>query len=106
MDNWEKYQSLNEDALLDEIQKISKRLFKIKPGTVMYNQIKGMLDMAEMTYRDKIAIVNLKSDTSPSMMEIGNVDGSYEQVDYSPEALLNLTVESYTKTLRGKIKKS
>lgn len=106
MDNWEKYQGLNEDALLDEIQKISKRLFKVKPGTVMYNQIKGMLDMAEMAYRDKIAIVNLKSDTSPSMMEIGNVDGTYEQVDYSPEALLNLTVESYTKTLRGKIKKS
>jgi len=106
MDNWEKYQSLNEDALLDEIQKINKRLFKVKPGTVMYNQIKGMLDMAEMAYRDKIAIVNLKSDTSPSMMEIGNIDGSYEEVDYSPEALLNLTVESYTKTLRGKIKKS
>ena len=106
MDNWEKYQGLNEDALLDEIQKISKRLFKVKPGTVMYNQIKGMLDMAEMAYRDKIAIVNLKSDTSPSMMAIGNVDGTYEQVDYSPEALLDLTVESYTKTLRGKIKKS
>ena len=105
MDNWEKYQSLNEDALLDEIQKINKRLFKLKPGSVMFNQVKGMLEMAELAYRDKLAIVKLKSDTSPRMMEIGNVEGSYEQIDYSPEALLNLTVDSYTKTLRGKIKK-
>ena len=106
MDNWEKYQTLTEDDLLDEIQKINKRLFKLKPGNSMFNQVKGMLEMAEMAYRDKVAIMRMKDDTSPNVMEIGNVESTYNEVDYSPEALLNLTVESYTKTLRGKTKKS
>ena len=105
-DNWEKYQQLNEDALLDEIQKINKRLFKLKPGSTMYDRVRGMVELAQMAYRDKIEITNLKSDNSPSVMEIGNIEGSYNEIDYTPEALLNLTVESYTKTLRGKAKKS
>ena len=62
--------------------------------------------MAEMAYSDKLATTRLKDDKSPSVLEIGNVEGTYNEVDYSPEALLNLTVESYTKTLRGKTKKS
>ena len=106
MDNWEQYQKLNEDALIDEIQKINKRLFKIKPGNPMFNQLKNMLQMAEMAYSDKLATTRLKDDKTPSVLEIGNVDSTYNEVDYSPEALLNLTVESYTKTLRGKTKKS
>lgn len=106
MDNWDKYQTLNEDDLLDEIQKINKRLFQLKPGNPMFNQVKAMLQTAEMAYRDKIAIARLNNDTSPSMMEIGNVESTYDQIDYSPEALLNLTVDSYVKTLRGKTKKS
>ncbi|MBM38678.1 MAG: hypothetical protein CMO97_06355 [Woeseia sp.] len=106
MDNWEQYQKLNEDALIEEIQKINKRLFKIKPGNPMFNQLKNMLQMAEMAYSDKLATTRLKDDKSPSVLEIGNVESTYNEVDYSPEALLNLTVESYTKTLRGKTKKS
>ena len=106
MDNWEKYQTLNEDSLIEEIQKINKQLFKIKPSNPMFNQLKNMLQLAEMAYRDKISIARMKDDKSPNMMEIGNVEGTYNEVDYSPEALLNLTVESYTKTLRGKPKKS
>ena len=106
MDNWEQYQKLNEDALIDEIQKINKRLFKIKPGNPMFNQLKNMLQMAEMAYSDKLATTRLKDDKTPNVLEIGNVESTYNEVDYSPEALLNLTVESYTKTLRGKTKKS
>ena len=85
-DNWEKYQQLNEDALLDEIQKINKRLFKLKPGSTMYDQVRGMVELAQMAYRDKIEITNLKSDNSPSVMEIGNIEGSYNEIDYTPDS--------------------
>ena len=106
MDNFDRYQKLNEDDLIDEIQKLNKRLFKIKPSNPMFNQLKNLIQMAEMGYKDKIAISRMKDDKSPSIMEIGNIEGTYNEVDYSPEALLNLTVDSYTKTLRGKPKKS
>ena len=106
MDNFDRYQKLNEDDLIDEIQKLNKRLFKIKPSNPMFNQLKNLIQMAEMAYKDKIAISRMKDDKSPSIIEIGNIEGTYNEVDYSPEALLNLTVDSYTKTLRGKPKKS
>ena len=43
MDNFDRYQKLNEDDLIDEIQKLNKRLFKIKPSNPMFNQLKNLI---------------------------------------------------------------
>lgn len=105
MDNWEKYQGLKEEELIDEIKTINTKLFRIREGTEIYNQLISMRNMAQMAYEERLAIARLKTDKSPDILEIGNISSEVNEIVYEPNELLKVTVESYFKTLRGKIKK-
>jgi hypothetical protein len=105
MDNWEKYQGLKEEELIDEIKMINTKLFRIREGTEIYNQLMSMRNMAQMAYEERLAIARLKTDKSPDILEIGNISSEVNEIVYKPNELLKVTVESYFKTLRGKIKK-
>lgn len=105
MDNWEKYQNMKEEELIDEMKLINTKLFKIREGTDIYNQLVNMRSMAQMAYEERLAIARLKTDKSPDILEIGNISGEVNEIIYKPNELLKVTVKSYFKTLRGKIKK-
>ncbi len=105
MDNWEKYQTMKEEDLIEEIKTINTKLFRIREGTDIYNQLVGMRSMAQMAYEEKLAIARLKTDKSPAVLEIGNISSEVNEIIYEPNELLKVTVKSYFKTLRGKIKK-
>ena len=105
MDNWEKYQNMKEEELVDEMKLINTKLFKIREGTDIYNQLVNMRSMAQMAYEERLAIARLKTDKSPDILEIGNISGEVNEIIYKPNELLKVTVKSYFKTLRGKIKK-
>tara|TARA_B100001105_G_C22267424_1_gene389489 strand:- start:461 stop:778 length:318 start_codon:yes stop_codon:yes gene_type:complete len=105
MDNWEKYQNMKEEELVDEMKLINTKLFKIREGSEIYNQLVNMRSMAQMAYEERLAIARLKTDKSPDILEIGNISGEVNEIIYKPNELLKVTVKSYFKTLRGKIKK-
>jgi len=105
MDNWEKYQNMKEEELVDEMKLINTKLFKIREGTEIWNQLVNMRSMAQMAYEERLAIARLKTDKSPDILEIGNISGEVNEIIYKPNELLKVTVKSYFKTLRGKIKK-
>jgi len=105
MDNWEKYQNMKEEELVDEMKLINTKLFKIREGSEIYNQLVNMRSMAQMAYEERLAIARLKTDKSPDILEIGNISGEVNEIIYKPNDLLKVTVKSYFKTLRGKIKK-
>lgn len=105
MDNWEKYQNMKEEELVDEMKLINTKLFRITEGTQIWNQLVNMRSMAQMAYEERLAIARLKTDKSPDILEIGNISGEVNEIIYKPNELLKVTVKSYFKTLRGKIKK-
>ena len=104
MDNWEKYQSLNTEKLIEEIESLNKKLFKLKPGTTMYTQINNMLSEAESAYRDKLEIARYKNDDSPDILEIGTIESETYTPDYSNENVVDLVARSYIKDLKGDVK--
>lgn len=104
MDNWEKYQSMKIDDLLTTIQDLNKKLFKMKEGTMVYSQLNAMINNAEQALQDKMALERIKGQPGSEVMNIGEIDSVVETPIYSDKELLDITVESYLKTLKGKIK--
>jgi len=103
IDNYQKYQSMSLDDLLDEIEKINKHLFKLREGTPMFNQLMSMRSLADATYKEKSLLAMQKSNKNPpsEILDIGEIDSVEYTPDYDDDTILNNVVESYTKTLRS-----
>jgi len=91
---------LSEEKVLAEIEKLNKRLFKTKPGNPMYNQLMDMLRTAESAYQDILFKNRVKSEDI--VMDIGEMESTVTEPDYSKDELLDVIVTSYTKDLREK----
>lgn len=103
MDNWEKYQAMSPDKLMNEMERINKMMFKINPDHPMYSQLEVLRNSAESAYRDKIAIAQLEAHKGElnQALEIGNIESSVNSIDYNKE-ILDVLVTSYTRNLRNK----
>lgn len=95
MDYYTQIQGLAEDKLVSEIEKINKKLFMMNPGSGMYNQLLGMLEIAQ-TALAEIGYTRRIKDKSDSIIEIGTVEEHIVTPDYSTDELLNAVVEQYT----------
>lgn len=102
-DNYIKYQSMNVDDLLDEIEKINKTLFRLKEGTPMFNQLMSMRTLADQTFREKSVVAMQKAQKTPpsEILDIGEIESVEYTPNYNEDEVLNNVVESYTKTLRS-----
>ena len=90
---------LEEDKLLEEIEKVNKKLFKARPGPIQ-DQLMEMLRVCQSAYQDIQYKRNIKSEDS--VMEIGEMESTEEMPDYSKKELLDIMVTSYTKDLGKK----
>ena len=105
MDNWEKYQGMKIDELMNTIQDLNKKLFKMKEGTMVYSQLSSMIHNAEQALKDKMALEKIKGQPGSEVMNIGEIDSTVETPEYSDQELLDVTVQAYLKTLKGKVQK-
>lgn len=90
---------MKEDALLDEIESLNKRLFKMSSGP-MRDQMMMVIDQAQMAYQEKQIKKRIK--VEDTVLDIGYVDSEVIETNYSSEEMLNIMVQSYTKSTSEK----
>ena len=90
---------LPEDKLLEEIEKVNKKLFKAKSGPIQ-DQLMEMLKICQSAYQDIQYKRIIKSEDT--VMEIGEMESTEETPDYTKKELLDIMVTSYTKDLKDK----
>lgn len=100
MDKWEEYQAMSADKLMSEIEKMNKILFRINGSSPMFNQMQGMIDVANQVLQDKFALARLEGEENASTsIEIGNIDSEVNHIDYDQD-IMNVVVDSYVSKLR------
>lgn len=93
-DYYEHLQSMTEEKIVAEIQKLNNQLFKMDPNNPMFEQIMNMLDMANHTYND-IVVTSRFKDAKDEAMDIGYMESEESTPDYSKQELLDAVVTAY-----------
>ena len=93
MDQFFKYLEMKEDALLDEIEVLNKRMFKMKSGP-MREQMMQVIQQAQQAYAEQQMRKRVK--TEDTVMEIGAIESEVINTKYDSTELLNIMVDSYT----------
>ena len=88
--------SMTEDKLHDEIRMIYDRLFVTNPASPVYDQLQGMLEMAQDALGDQHASRHSNPE-SDGVINIGEIDSVVNEIDYSKQELLDILVTSYIK---------
>lgn len=85
---------MDEDALLDEIEMLNKKLFKIRSNQSIRQQILDMLRTAEGFYKE--AQMKKRLSKGDEIIEIGSIQSTVSEPEYTNEELLNIIVTEYT----------
>lgn len=94
-DYYEHIQSLGEDKVHEEIRKLYDRLFKTSQTSPVYQQLLSMLDIAEQALQEHHQLRKIKKEDT--VIEIGNIESTVNQIDYSKQELLDIMVTEYRK---------
>jgi hypothetical protein len=94
MDYYIKLTTLDKDKLLSEIEHISDKLFKCKPGSSVHQQLLQMYGEAQQMYEEKL-FVERQGQQADTAMDIGEIDSVVITPDYSDEEIITITVDSY-----------
>ena len=94
-DYWQKIQDMNQDKVLSEIETLTKRLFRLPEGSPMWQQVNGMLDEAQLRHRDLLEFQRAEIDTTPEIIEIGEIDTTVYTPDYTKEELVHNIASFY-----------
>lgn len=86
--------TMSEDKLSQEIEKLNKRLIKTDSGSPIYNQLLSMLELAESAYQESIIKKSIKSEST--VINIGDIESTVTEPDYSQQDLLIALVQEYT----------
>lgn len=95
MDYYVKYHEMDEDKLLDEIEVLNKRAFKIR-NSALRNQLLDMIKVAQEAYKEKQYVKKFK-DAKDEVIEIGSIESEIVRTDYTKEELLVAIVDAYRK---------
>tara|TARA_R110001592_G_scaffold158352_2_gene389474 strand:- start:3054 stop:3476 length:423 start_codon:yes stop_codon:yes gene_type:complete len=94
-DYWQKVQDMNQDKILTEIESLTKRLYQLSEASPIWNQVAGMLDNAHERHRDLMEFQRAEMDTTPDVLNIGDVDAVVYTPDYSKAELLTNIAKFY-----------
>jgi ribosomal protein L20A (L18A) len=95
-DYYIKVQSLPEDKLVQELEKLNKQIMKISPSSPIYNQVLSMLNMAQEAYSEIALKQRIKPEDS-KIIEIGTIEEEVLMPDYDKSMLINAVIEQYRK---------
>jgi len=85
-DYFTKVHTMSEKDLVDEIEKINKRLLNVPPGTQVFNQLLDMLDTANQAYNEKV-IIAMNKNAKDEVIEIGTIEKVEEEPDYTAQEI-------------------
>lgn len=95
--------SLDEEKIILEIEKITKRMLKTDPGSPIYGQLQSYLDMANSAYQDRLWTQRIKNENT--VMDIGEMESTVTEPDYTKEELVTDIVKTYIESPRqGRVK--
>jgi len=98
-DHWQKFEELTAEKLMDEIEMLNKKLFKMKPGSGTFMQMRKVIDMAATVYNDKMALTRLQGQEKDTVMNIGEIEEEVIEPDYG-DNILDVVVSSYVSNLK------
>lgn len=101
MDYYEKVHNMKEDKLHEEVKKINDQLFKTSTSSPIYNQLLSMLDTAQSALDEKMLISRIK-EQKDTVVNIGEIESTVIEPDYSREEILNAVVTAYTQNTKDK----
>lgn len=93
--------SMNEDQLYQEVEKIYKKLFTTPADNPVYDQLLILLEQAEEALNDKRMIRQFAGEKD-AVINIGEMESEVHYPKYDPEELLVATVHAYTQHLSDK----
>jgi len=99
-DYYDQVNAMSEDKIIQEIERLTKALYKMDPGSSIYDQVQDMLLVAQEAQQDKMYLRRYKDTPADQALEIGTISGEVTEIDYSKEELLNIMVTGYTKEFR------
>lgn len=99
-DYYSEVNAMTEEKLGDEIQRLTKALFKMSPESPMFQQVQSMLDMAQEAQLDKMYLRKYKDKPADQALEIGTINSEVKELEYDDQQMLNALVSEYTKELR------
>lgn len=96
----QRFEEMNPDKLLDKIQELNKRLFKMNAHSPMYSQMRGIIAEAQAVYQDHLAMERHKAATEEhsNVLEIGEIESEVYTPDYrdAEQMTLDSIAQSYT----------
>lgn len=92
MDMIFKYLSMKEDDLLNEIESLNKRMFKMRSGP-MRDQMMLVINQAQQAYQEMQIKKRVKLEDT--VMDIGTIESEVLETNYDDGELLNILVQSY-----------
>jgi hypothetical protein len=100
IDYYDKIVNLNDEKLSEEIERITRRLFKVSPQSPTYNQLLNMLEIAESMYMEKLMIESAKNNKD-EVINIGEIESVEYTPDYTEEDLVIITARAYLNKGQG-----
>lgn len=97
-----KIQELKEDDLFEEIKKLNTKLYSVNETSPMFQQLKSMLDMCNERQKDIMMEYRLKSDKTPDVLEIGEIESVVYTPEYSEQELLTTLTNFYSENKETK----
>ena len=95
MDYYVKLAELDEDKLLSEIETISDKMYKARPGSEIYQQLLTMYQDARQMYEEKLFLKRAPTEADSESLDIGTMDEVITTPDYSTDELVNIVVDAY-----------
>ena len=95
--NREEFEKMSPEKLLDKIQELNKRLFKMSPSSGMYSQMRAIINEAQAAYQDHLALSRFQAmdEEADSVINIGEIESEVYTPDYSDNIALDNIVQSY-----------
>ena len=93
----QQFEEMSPEKLLDKIQELNKRLFKMNNSSPMYNQMRGIIQEAQHVYQEHLAMsrFNAQEEERDTVINIGDIESEVYTPDYNDNTVLDTVVNSY-----------
>ena len=100
--NRQEFEQMDSSKLLDTIQTLNKRLFKINQSSPMFRQMLNIIEEGQAVYREQLAInrYDAANEERETVINIGDVTSEVYTPDYANNTVLSHVVSMYTQELK------
>lgn len=95
--NRQEFELMNPEKLLDKIQELNKKLFKVNQQSPMFSQLRAIISEAQTVYQEHLYVERFNSvkEEDDGVISIGEIESEVYTPDYSDNMVLSTVVQSY-----------